>query len=422
MIESSAASAYVQMHAISAGTLDPAAPLDDLEPLREIVQSARVVAIGENTHHVREFLLLRHRLTRFLAERCGFTHFAMEAPFCEGLTLADWVDGAPGDLNAIAASALSFRMGECAEMRDHLCWMRSFNERSSLRYAGIDPPQTLGSLSPALRFVHEYVAKIETDAASLVSSLIAVADSYAGANLSEVVPGYSALALAERQDLTARLSVLLSRFRYLRPLLVSRSTADDYEVALRVLESAVCLDHYLREMSAVWGGKPMFAEGSGRDAFMAETVMWLLDRGGPETRIVLAAHNAHIQRIPWIDDGHYMQGYYLAQNLGDQFVSLAATGGAGTTVRLDRDPITFEAIAEPAALEPPAEGSVEALFAGSQSPLTLLDLRPARTEGLSLGKLRMAEFYLDLPLADAFDGVLYLPSVSPTSIVANDWR
>jgi erythromycin esterase len=32
-----------------------------------------VVGIGESAHYVREFYLLRHRLLRFLVQRCGFT-------------------------------------------------------------------------------------------------------------------------------------------------------------------------------------------------------------------------------------------------------------------------------------------------------------------------------------------------------------
>jgi hypothetical protein len=38
----------------------PAFPLDDLEPLRDLIGSARVVGIGETAHHVREYQQLRN--------------------------------------------------------------------------------------------------------------------------------------------------------------------------------------------------------------------------------------------------------------------------------------------------------------------------------------------------------------------------
>lgn len=74
----------LRAHAVPLTHLDPAAPLDDLEPLRDIIGYARVVALGENSHFITEFSLLRRRILRFLAERCGFTVLAFEYGFSEG--------------------------------------------------------------------------------------------------------------------------------------------------------------------------------------------------------------------------------------------------------------------------------------------------------------------------------------------------
>jgi erythromycin esterase len=87
---------WARDYATAADSLDPRAPLDDLEPLREVIGDARVVAIGESAHYVREFYLLRHRLLRFLAERLGFTVYALEAPFTEAHAIDAWVQGGPG--------------------------------------------------------------------------------------------------------------------------------------------------------------------------------------------------------------------------------------------------------------------------------------------------------------------------------------
>jgi erythromycin esterase-like protein len=54
-------SRYIADHAIRLSTVDPTAPLDDLEPLAERLAAARVIAIGENAHFIREFYLLRRR-------------------------------------------------------------------------------------------------------------------------------------------------------------------------------------------------------------------------------------------------------------------------------------------------------------------------------------------------------------------------
>ncbi|WP_227979454.1 hypothetical protein [Nocardia spumae] len=64
---------WLRGHAVPLTRLDPDGPLDDLEPLGEIIGGARVVAIGESSHFITEFERMRRRILRFLVERCGFT-------------------------------------------------------------------------------------------------------------------------------------------------------------------------------------------------------------------------------------------------------------------------------------------------------------------------------------------------------------
>lgn len=86
---------WLGAHAAPLTHLAPEAPLDDLEPLRDIVGDARVVALGENSHFITEFSLLRRRILRFLAERCGFTVLAFEYGFSEGFLLDAWAQTIP---------------------------------------------------------------------------------------------------------------------------------------------------------------------------------------------------------------------------------------------------------------------------------------------------------------------------------------
>ncbi|MEV4899196.1 erythromycin esterase family protein, partial [Nonomuraea sp. NPDC055795] len=132
------------MNIVESRSLDPMAPLDDLEPLLDLVGDARVVAIGESSHHVREFYLLRHRLLRFLVERRGFTVYALEAPFTDAHTIDAWVRGGPGTVEQVASAGIDHGMGDCREMHDLLRWMREHE-----RPMGTMPraPNTSGSIS-----------------------------------------------------------------------------------------------------------------------------------------------------------------------------------------------------------------------------------------------------------------------------------
>jgi erythromycin esterase len=48
-----------------------------MSPLRSVVGEARIVAMGEATHGSREFFQMKHRMLEFLAEKMGFTVFAI---------------------------------------------------------------------------------------------------------------------------------------------------------------------------------------------------------------------------------------------------------------------------------------------------------------------------------------------------------
>lgn len=66
----------------------------------------RVVAIGESAHYNHEFLVLHHRLLRYLVERHGFTAYAMESGFPEGQRADTWVrDGSPDQLGSVLPPA-----------------------------------------------------------------------------------------------------------------------------------------------------------------------------------------------------------------------------------------------------------------------------------------------------------------------------
>jgi erythromycin esterase len=109
---------YVRDRQTALATLDPYAELADLEPLLDIVGSARVVAIGENNHLIHEFSRLRHRLLRFLVLRCGFTVYCLESGFAEGRTVQRWLDGGTNAVEDIARDGITFGLGNSTETHD----------------------------------------------------------------------------------------------------------------------------------------------------------------------------------------------------------------------------------------------------------------------------------------------------------------
>ncbi|WP_433174496.1 erythromycin esterase family protein [Actinoallomurus sp. CA-150999] len=410
---------WLNGHAVPLTHLDPEAPLDDLEPLRDVIGDARVVAIGENSHFITEFSLMRRRILRYLVERCGFTVLAFEYGFSEGFPLDAWAqgEGTDDDLSAHLAAAIPVGVDES------LRWMRRHNATASkpVRFAGIDIPAAGGSLLPALAPVADYLREIDPETLPAVQTAMRIAESFAGASAASAAPAWTRLTTAEQDALSAVLMRLLIRFRAVELLYVSRGDQRGYDIALRRLEAACHADYGFRAMADLFAGSGLTADTSARDVYMAGSVRWHLERFEPGTRIVLAAHNAHIQRTSVSFNGHLAglpMGQHLHSALGDEYFALGLTSVNGHTADMRPDEkARFGFAIDDTPLQPPEPGSVEAAFAEADLGLSVADLRQARLlEAPGPDRIRIQSAYVHTPVLDAFDGILS----TSTSTVSDD--
>ena len=85
---------WISTHAIALATVEPNRGFADLEPLRRIIGTARILSLGEATHGSREFFQLKHRLLEFAVAELGFTIFAPILPNAFASTTMCWVAAA----------------------------------------------------------------------------------------------------------------------------------------------------------------------------------------------------------------------------------------------------------------------------------------------------------------------------------------
>jgi erythromycin esterase len=214
-------------------------------------------------------------------------------------------------------------------------------------------------------------------------------------------------------------SRLLQRMESMAAWQASQHRGQEHAAARWHLGGAWHLDHLHRDVA----GRGLAVADAARDAFMAESVLRLLEDGPPDLRVVVASHNIHLQKTPIQGDGafgHFPQGYHLAQALGADYLAIAATSTGGRTAQIQPDPshpLGFQIQDLP--LPPPADGSVEAALA-TQAPLTIADLRAARAavhDAEAFQRLRMEGYFTDVPVFDAFDAVAAVPHTSCTDYV-----
>jgi erythromycin esterase len=385
-------------------------PADDPAALDALVGDARVVALGENNHHVREFGALRARLVRHLVRERGFGVVALESGFAEGALVDAWVQGADAAWDDVARDGFTFRAGDPDEVRELVHDLRDHRAAGGgVRFVGLDLPGSGGSPEPALRRVREHLAAHDPGGVALVDEALAATAPYAAANNGLAPQRYAGLDGAARDRATAALARVLLR-----------AGADP--VVGHLALGALRLDEQLREFAVLFAPDPPARVVSSRDRYMASTVELVRARGGPEERVVVLLHDGHAQREPF----SFLPGVtapsagtYLAAAHGDDYVAVGITALAGTTTGLALDPAARHGIAlHTEELPDLAPDGVEraVLDAGLGDAPVLLDLRPARGQP-GPRRIRHATLHSPVDVLAGYDALYCLPTQETSSFV-----
>jgi erythromycin esterase len=411
---------WIRRHTHALTSLDAHADLDELEPLRQLVGDARVVAIGEGAHFVREFSQVRQRVLRFLAERCGFTVFAFEYSFAVADVLDAWLhsrDNRP--LEQVAPAAAEWGAA------DLMSWLREHNTISPapLRFVGVDVPGAGGALRPVLEPLADILTVTDPEAEVLALRAITISDEFlAGLDSgAAAAPAWAGLPTASQNELTALLARLELRLAAVGPLMTDRAQAGLVHRAERLLAGARTTDYMFGAGNDLCSGKGKTADLSVRDRYMTETLVWHLREAGPEAKVVIAAHNNHIQKTANVFDGQVTalpMGQHLAGMLGTDYVSVAVTHTDRSVPEMIPDPslpVGFRLRDTPAA--EPVPGSIEHALTQAElaDRVTLTDLRrsPRDAQGGSLlGSIRTQSSVMLTDLTAAFDAVVSVPTVT----------
>ncbi|MFI5618565.1 erythromycin esterase family protein [Streptomyces sp. NPDC051567] len=305
-------------------TAEPYGDLSDLRPFGHMVANARVVGMGEATHSSHEFFTMKHRVLRYLVENKGFRAFALETSWSSGLRLDEYVLTGEGDPRQVMREEFqgAYAWWNTEEYLALVEWMRAYNIRHPA-----DP----------VRFVGDDFA-------------------YAGPELYDKVLAYVAQghpALLHRfTDLYRGLRPTTTAGTYMRryltyPLDERRSRAKRAERALTLLKSLpVCsgarratYDRAVQNATAITqtaqgyafdfeDQRQLKAAMRFRDRIMADNVAWWHAHTGH--KILLSAHNAHVSYRT--SDPRYpkMQGAFLHERFGADYVSVGATFGRGS--------------------------------------------------------------------------------------------
>ncbi|WP_430333957.1 erythromycin esterase family protein [Rhodococcus sp. ACT016] len=111
-----------------------------------------LLALGEPTHGIEAFPLLRNELLRHLVER-GYRSIVLETDLFAASVVDDYVAGAPTDIDAVLATGFSHGFGAVPGNRELVEWLRAHNAgrapEDRIRFHGFDAPlEFAGAPSP----------------------------------------------------------------------------------------------------------------------------------------------------------------------------------------------------------------------------------------------------------------------------------
>ncbi|MFZ5826313.1 MAG: erythromycin esterase family protein [Bacillota bacterium] len=284
----------------------PGVGLDDLEPLRTILQDVRLVGVGEATHGTHEFYTMRHRLLEFLVREMGFRILALESPYFGSLKLNEYVltgkGSAPEALRAMHAAMEAREMVAVAE------WVRVYNQSApadrQVQILGFD----VGAPAVAAKVLATYLERVAPDLMAKAGERIW------DAGLMRQPAG-----IPWPQGKTEVLASLREVEEYLaanRASLVDQTSLKEFRLAYdaaRHLQQQYGLYMFPRNNADWWT----------RESYMTQNLLSILEAEGPDARAVVWAHNLHVSTAPG------KIGASLKEALNDGYYVLGITFGAG---------------------------------------------------------------------------------------------
>ncbi len=339
--------------------------------------SVALLGMGEALHGGEAILQFRNRLFRRLVEQHGYGAIAIESSFPRSRAVNDYVTGrSSASYEAIQDSGFSHGFGRFAGNRELAAWMQQYNakltETNKIHFYGFDAPTDMSTDSPRqlLYFVLDYLASIDSAAADRHRDQI------------EPLLGDDGLwdnpEIAMKPELGIGLSPNAAALRIATENLISDLNERRPEfAAVQGMERLLEAMHHAAEARQLLNYHAVLSKAASdrqgrllgiRDAMMADNVSYIAAQEQPRGKVLLFAHNTHLQRskVEWQFGDEQVHWWPVGAHLDVLF----GTGYAVIASAVGTSPENGIAQAE--------ADTLEALLTDTEVPVTLLPTHRGR--------------------------------------------
>jgi erythromycin esterase-like protein len=336
----------------------------------------QVLGLGEALHGSYDLLAFRNRLFQRLVAAHGFSAIALESSYLRGRLVNDHVLGrGPATYAEVQDAGFSHNFGAQPGNRELVEWMRQYNAQAAhpvpLHIYGFDTPTELsGPESPrqALEAALGHLADLDPAAAQSYRERLdpLLGDDAAWQNPAAMLDPAQSIGLSPAaQALRTETEDLLAELRRRRPALAA---AGGRERLLDALQCAAVARDLLTYHAAYAHPTPDRVAHllALRDAAMADTVAHSLARERDRGKVLVFAHNSHLQRgqarweTGWPSGPQLLTWWPAGAHLAAMFGAHYAVIGTAIGAAPAHD------------LEPPAAGTLEAALSALPGPARLV--------------------------------------------------
>lgn len=346
---------FIPLQAIEAGH-----NFADLEPLKQVFQDVRVIALGEATHGTREFFQFKHRLLEFLVLEMRCRLFAIEDGYGHCQAINNYVLGI-GSRDDFLPGQSWLIYDNSQEIVDMIDWMRAYNQTveasEKVQFVGFDCQLNEKAGQTFVNLLKEGDPDYYETSLSLLAPLekpfaILLANEQERAQITVQVQEVFDHVIAHTREWQGSTQDY-EQARFLIRLLkqqcehfsagpfirIVQFVTNEHPELITILEEQGVFAFLEEEMQLEYPELHQIAQDIHhqlcmRDSFMSENIMTLLHNLPKTDRMVVWAHNGHIA-LDESGEGIPAMGSYLRGKLGQSYYALGFVTSSGTFQAFD---------------------------------------------------------------------------------------
>lgn len=387
-----------------------------------VPENVRIVGLGEASHGVGEYHLMKGEVFQALAEHNGCRSFVIEGDFGGALKVEEYIHGGPGTAEE-AVREIGFAIYDTQELVDLVEWMRDYNEKVGAE--SDDGADGQAAADETLHFYGMDMQRIDNNKEYLFSvleqSVPALCETYRTA--------LEGLTDEKRMEAEPDREIFQKAQTDIEALLKDMDAAEQEIVSAAgqtAFDRARECANTLREFTELF-----LCDDSDyntmRDQFMFEKVRWLTEQ--ESGMLFINGHNGHIGKTPVA--GYACLGQLLADSFGEKYFAIGTD--AEQTVFNSQDMegnFTVQEVSNRNLLNGQLDGMDSDFYyvdfaeaaedegwqavSGEKQKIVTLNV------GISEGQLRSPMYYTtSIVPEDTFDGMIVFRKVSPTTFIAD---